>query len=216
MRLLFLVCTGFLLLSPCGYANEIVGSQARALTANELDSTSLATLQNKCAKAGLVTIPNKTVCKGVIDKALLTQSSFDYCERKNPEMGWFVSCVENLSGFDYPLSYLEACKKVREGFRSSTKECLQYLAQIEGNFDSEAFQFCIEANEGKLGYAKPCLNAIRDRKVDAQKLRRECVDERSMGERFNDCVVRLTDKSASVNSCGKSATSRGVPTAGAR
>lgn len=183
-------------------ANEIVGSQAPEIKTHQLDQKSLAILTEKCADTGMLTIPNRNECNRIVEASLLTQSSFEYCQDKT-RLSDFVDCIENLSGRDYPHSYIEACKKVRDSNLTSVKMCLEYLAQTESSFDSEGFHFCVHSNEGKFHYAKPCINAIRDRKVDAQKLKRECIDERAMGERFDDCVFRLTDKAPSVTSCAK-------------
>ncbi|WP_374073337.1 hypothetical protein [Bdellovibrio bacteriovorus] len=185
-------------------ANELIGSQAPEIKAHQLDQKSLAILKEKCANTGMLTIPNRSECTREVDAAVLTQESFDYCQGKE-RLSDFISCIENLSGRDYPHSYVEACKKVRDSNLTSIKMCHEYLAQTESSFDSEAFHFCLASNEGKFHYAKPCINAIRDRKVDAQKLKRECIDERAMGESFNDCVFRLTDKAPSVASCVKKA-----------
>ncbi|MEK2645623.1 hypothetical protein [Bdellovibrio sp. BCCA] len=193
-------------------ANEIIGGQAPEIKAHQLNESSLAELKKKCDPTGMLTMPTKAVCNEVIGKSFLTQEAFDYCQGKG-NLGEFVECVKNLSGRDYPFTYVEACKKVHENNLSSVKKCLDYLAQVESSFDSEGFKFCLEANDERLHYAKPCINAIRDRQVDVQKIKRACIDERSMGEKFDDCVFRLTDKAPSVASCvKKTPTSPSAPT----
>lgn len=202
----FFLTVLFSFFSIATFANEIVGSQAPVLTKTQVSAESLAYLQKRCAaETGVLTLTKKSVCDKVAAESLLTQTNFDYCKDRGQNISELVSCLKDLSGRAYPLEYIDVCRKVREdsGHLSGFKICLDYLAQTDSTFDSEGFKLCVDANDRRIDYAKGCLNAIRDRNVDVQKLKSACVDHRWFSEQLDTCVARETDKAPSSSACAK-------------
>ena len=192
------------LLTPfLAQASDITGAQAPLLEKTQLDAKSQEALKKRCDETGIMTIPNRRNCDRIVAEAKLSQAAFDRCYQKNEAVGYFLECIRKSQGRDFPLSYLTACSKARGKDSSQPQVCEEYLANTDASFDEEAFKFCVEAHGGAFEKSKSCLNAVRDRQVDVQNLKRTCIENLSMSERFNDCVNRATDKAVSLKSCAK-------------
>lgn len=191
-------------------ANDLQGKQAKLLTASALNPASQKYMEKLCAHQGYLTMPTKRVCDRVVSESPLSQVSFDYCMDKTKSRGNRVSsaleCFEQTAGADYPLEYIKTCEKVTPinfggNETSSMRICLKYLAGTSSSFDSEAFALCFKATERDFEEAKPCLNSIRDRKIDAQKLERECFDNGKPNRETLSCIDKISDSAPMATEC---------------
>lgn len=194
-------------------ANDIFPHKAKKLTKYELNAASQEAMNQLCDKQGYMTIPTKTVCSKTVQNSPVSQMGFDYCSDKFSEsrghISGFIECISQLGGADYPLEYLKACETVvTKNFggneTSSMRKCLQYLASTHSNFDSEAMSLCFKATENDFKRAKPCLNSIRDRQIDVQKMDRECFPNGRSDEDTLSCIEKIADVAPLSNPCDKS------------
>jgi hypothetical protein len=195
-------------------ASDLSGGFAADLKTSKLDAASAEFLATFCEKkAGMFTIPTKKVCDAILSDAKMTQATFDYCldqskDKGSQQLQYFSTCAKFVKGREYPYSYITACHNVTEKMNtgvqvSSVKICLDYLSNTSSSFNSDAYEFCLNANDNNFQKAKPCINSVRDREVDTQKLARECLKNGEPTKDTNDCVDKLADSMPSLIACGK-------------
>lgn len=219
MKLLFsVVCIfGFAFLFAWNAQAEMLyGGMAPTLTHSTLSDEAANYLATFCdVEAKTFVPPSASQCKEVINGTFYTQTSFDFCKENSKSKGmpfsYFVTCMRDLGHRDYSPEYLKACAKVKyknlPTIKSSPQECLNYLAQSNSSFNAEIFEICLATGENDLPKSKPCLNAIRDRELDVQKVRRDCLSHGKVHAETLSCIEKLSD--AAPLSCNPPRSAKG-------
>lgn len=194
------IVTGFCLLTlqqPTAHASELRGSQAPVLRSGSASPEQLERLRARCADRGILNAPIHSAfddCRKALEDPRFSSAALEYClsKRSYTELR---GCLPIIRGRDFPIQYIQACERAGQRGQQAYVDCLSFLANSNSTFDQEAFQLCLERGMiARFREAVGCLNAIRDRQVNTQNLRRLCVTELStMGDNFNDCVNRTSE-----------------------
>ncbi len=179
------------------HAYNLRGSQAPELRSGSATPEQLEILRARCADRGILNAPLHSVfddCRKAIEDPSFSSAALDYCMAKRSYTE-LRSCLPIIRGRDFPVQYLQACERAGNRGQQAYQDCLSFLANSKSTYDQEAFQLCLERGMfARFREAVGCLNAIRDRQVNAQSLRRLCVTELStMGDNFNDCINRTSE-----------------------
>lgn len=199
MRIFLLVLFSCLLnLSlSSAHANNLRGSQAPEIRTSAVAPELIERLRQRCADRGFMNTPIHSSfdeCRKALEEPNFASAALEYClaKRTYTEMR---GCLTIIRGRDFPVQYLQACERAGHRGAQAYQDCLSFLANSSSTFDQEAFQLCLERGMvARFREAVGCLNAIRDRQVNTQSLRRLCVTElSSMGDNFGDCVNRTAE-----------------------
>ncbi|HRK06122.1 MAG TPA: hypothetical protein PLZ57_00005 [Pseudobdellovibrionaceae bacterium] len=179
------------------HANNLRGSQAPEIHSSTVAPELLERLRERCANRGFMNTPLHSSlddCRKAVEDPHFSAPALEYClaKRTYTEMR---GCLTIIRGRDFPVQYLQACERAGHRGAQAYQDCLSFLANSSSTYDQEAFQLCLERGMvARFREAVGCLNAIRDRQVNTQSLRRLCVTElSSMGDNFADCVNRTAE-----------------------
>jgi hypothetical protein len=198
MRIWILVLVGCLteLSSIPAHANNLRGSQAPEIRSGTVAPELIERLRQRCADRGFMNMPIHSSfdeCRKALEEPNFASAALEYCLAKQTYME-LRGCLPIIRGRVFPVQYLQACERAGHRGAQAYQDCLSFLANSSSTFDQEAFQLCLERGMvARFREAVGCLNAIRDRQVNTQSLRRSCVTELSSKGNFADCVNRTAE-----------------------
>lgn len=108
-------------------------------------------------------------------------------------------CLEAVRNLKVSENVIALCRNFRDGDKGLNfrTECLQYFSHSNSVYDLGAAKFCVKEAGSNLDQAIPCLNAIRDRQVDAEALKKSCANRGgSFLGGWRETLTRCSDRAA--------------------
>lgn len=169
-------------------------------TLTDSSSKASAELSRRCAQIGTllgldIHPGTRALCEKSAKEDFLSVEAVSECAARS-DHDLYV-CLKSIKGRRFSASVLSLCKNVRNGKgQYETDGCLEYFARSGSRFDMDLAGLCFKKNMQRFQHAENCLNAIRDRDLDAKKIMSKCQSKTGgmhpRGDNFENCLLEET------------------------